>query len=199
MIGKTVGPYRILEKCGEGGMGVFYKALDITLDRIVGLKTLHPELVAKESLRERLEREAKSLARLNHRNIVTIHQYLIDDDIHYIVMEYVEGLTLSEIIASSAPMPFDNAAKLILQVLDAIGYAHKHGLIHRDIKPANILIARDGTVKVTDFGIAKLVDSKHLTRTGQAPGSSCYMAPEQIQGTNVDPRIDIYALGIRYF
>ena len=199
MIGRTFGVYKILEKRGEGGMGVFYKALDQTLDRVVGLKTLHQELVADASFRQRLAREAKSLARLNHPNIVMIHQYLIAEGMHFIVMEYVEGQTLSEVIQAAAPVPFNHAARTFFQVLEAIGYAHQNNVVHRDVKPANIMVTNDGTVKVTDFGIAKLVDSLHQTRTGQLTGSPFYMAPEQVQGAKIDPRTDVYALGVTLF
>ncbi len=199
MIGQTIDIYQILEKGGEGGMGVFYKALDTRLDRIVGLKTLHPELVSDPEFRQKLEREAKSLARLNHPNIVTIFQYLIHDGLHFIVMEYVDGRTLSDVIAEQGPYSFAEAAHLTLQILDAIGYAHKNDVVHRDIKPSNIMVTAEGVVKVTDFGIAKLLDSKQKTRTGQGAGSLFYMSPEQIQHGDIDGRTDIYSLGITLF
>ncbi len=199
MIGKTFDIYTITEKRGEGGMGIFYKAHDERLDRIVGLKTLHPDLVSDPDFVEKLEREAKSLARLNHNNIVTIFQYLICEGHHFIVMEYVEGRTVSEAIADWGPYSFTDAAKIVLQILDAIGYAHKNNVIHRDIKPSNILLDTEGTVKVTDFGIAKLVDSAYKTRTGQAAGSLYYMSPEQIQHGELDGRTDIYSLGATFF
>ncbi len=199
MIGKKFDIYTITEKRGEGGMGIFYKARDERLDRNVGLKTLHPELVSDPDFREKLEREAKSLARLNHNNIVTIYQYLISEGHHFIVMEYVEGRTVGETIADWGAYSFADAAKIVLQILDAIGYAHKNHVIHRDIKPSNILINTEGTVKVTDFGIAKLVDSAHKTRTGQGAGSLYYMSPEQIQHGDIDGRSDIYSLGVTFF
>jgi len=199
VIGQTFDVYKIIEKRGEGGMGVFYKAHDERLDRIVGFKTLHPELFSDPEFRAKLEREAKSLARLNHKNIVTVYQYLIHEGHHFIVMEYVEGRTLSEKIADWGTYSFSDAAKIVLQVLDAIGYAHQQGVIHRDIKPSNIMISDQDEVKVTDFGIAKLLDSAQKTRTGQGAGSLYYMAPEQIQHGDVDGRTDIYALGITFF
>lgn len=199
MIGKTFDIYTITEKRGEGGMGVFYKARDERLDRTVGLKTLHPDLVSDPGFTEKLEREAKSLARLNHSNIVTIYQYLICEGYHFIVMEYVEGRTVEETVADWGPYSFTDAAKIVLQILDAIGYAHKNHVVHRDIKPSNILLDAEGTVKVTDFGIAKLVDSAYKTRTGQAAGSLYYMSPEQIQHGELDGRTDIYSLGVTFF
>jgi len=199
VIGQTFDVYKILEKRGEGGMGVLYKAHDERLDRIVALKTLHAELVSDPEFRKKLGREAKSLARLNHTNIVTIYQYLIHEAHHFIVMEYVEGRTVSEILADWGPYSFPDAARIVLQILDAIGYAHKNGVVHRDIKPSNILINEEDVVKVTDFGIAKLLDAQQKTRTGQGAGSLFYMAPEQIQHGDVDGRTDVYALGITLF
>jgi len=199
VIGQTFDVYKILEKRGEGGMGVLYKAHDERLDRIVALKTLHADLVSDPVFREKLGREAKSLARLNHTNIVTIYQYLIHESHHFIVMEYVEGRTVSEILGDWGPYSFPDAARIVLQILDAIGYAHKNGVVHRDIKPSNILINEADVVKVTDFGIAKLLDAQQKTRTGQGAGSLFYMAPEQIQHGDVDGRTDIYALGITLF
>ena len=198
MIGQTIDVYKILEKRGEGGMGVLYKAWEEGLDRVVALKTLHPDLISDPEFREKLGREAKSLARLNHPNIVTVFRYLIHEGSHFIVMEYVEGRTVAEVIADRGPYTFSDGARVLLQILDALGYAHKNGVVHRDIKPSNILLNSDNVVKVTDFGIAKLLDTEK-TRTVQGAGSLFYMAPEQIQHGNIDGRTDIYAVGVTFF
>ena len=198
MIGQTIDCYKVLEKRGEGGMGVLYKAWEEGLDRSVALKTLHPDLISDPEFREKLGREAKSLARLNHPNIVTIFRYLVHEGSHFIVMEYVEGRTVAEVIADWGPYSFSDAARIMVQMLDALGYAHKNGVVHRDIKPSNILLTGDGVVKVTDFGIAKLLDTEK-TRTIQGAGSLFYMAPEQIQHGDVDGRTDIYAAGVTLF
>jgi len=200
MIGQTFGVYKILEKRGEGGIGVFYKAHDEVLDEIVGLKTLHRELVSDPKFQRDLQAEAKLQARLrDHPHIVRLNHYLIHEGQHFLVMEYVEGHTLSEKIADWGPYTFSDAAKIVLQVLDALGYAHQNGIVHRDIKPSNIMLADEEVVKVTDFGIAKLVDVSQKTRTAQAKGSLFYMAPEQIQRGQIDGRTDIYALGVTLF
>ncbi len=200
MTGEKIGNYSILEKRGEGGMGIFYKAHDDVLDEVVGLKTLHPELVADAEFRRQLQEEAKLQARLRgHPGIVRLNHYLILDDRHYLVMEYVEGHTLSEIINDRGPYSFAEAGPIIVKVLDALNYAHQQGIIHRDIKPSNIMITENGDVKVTDFGIAKLLSGGQQTRTSQVKGSLFYMAPEQIRQQQLDSRTDIYALGVTLY
>ncbi|GAB4321482.1 MAG: hypothetical protein Kow0074_12490 [Candidatus Zixiibacteriota bacterium] len=195
MIGKTFGNYRILEKRGEGGMGMFFRAIDLHLDRIVGLKTLRPELLADPDLRERLHTEARSLARLVHQNIANVLHYLVEDDYHFIVMEFVDGKDLGEIIKESGPIPLDRLALIVPQICAAVSYAHQKNVIHRDLKPSNIMLTSAGEVKVTDFGIAKILGAQSQTRTGVAPGSLHYMAPEQISGGTIDQRSDVYQLG----
>ena len=195
MIGETFGSYKILEKRGEGGMGMFFKAKDLQLDRIVGLKTLRPELLADAALRERLQTEAKSLARLVHQNIANVLHYLVVGENNFIVMEYVEGLDLAEIVRGSGLVPLDRLGSVVAQICEAISYAHSKNVIHRDLKPSNIMITDEWEVKVTDFGIAKILGDKAQTRTGMAAGSLHYMAPEQIRASGVDARTDIYQLG----
>lgn len=195
MIGETFGSYQILEKRGEGGMGMFFKAKDLQLDRIVGLKTLRPELLADKALRERLQTEAKSLARLVHQNIANVLHYLVVGEQSFIVMEYVEGLDLADYVRRSGLVPLERLGPIVAQICAAISYAHSKNVIHRDLKPSNIMITEDWWVKVTDFGIAKILGDTAQTRTGMAAGSLHYMAPEQIRASGVDARTDIYQLG----
>lgn len=199
MIGNTIGDYRILEKRGEGGMGMFFKARDIRLDRLVGLKTIRAELLHDPEVIGRLEEEARSLARLDHPNIARLLHYMVIDDQRYIVMEYVEGSDLSDRLRHDGPLPLELMARLVPQICAAIGYAHNRHVIHRDIKPSNILLTEDGTVKVTDFGIAKILGVSTKTRTGVATGSLPYMAPEQIRGKVIDARTDIYQSGVMLY
>ncbi len=199
MIGNTIGDYRIIEKRGEGGMGMFFKAQDIRLDRFVGIKTIRAELLHEPEILAKLEEEAKSLARLDHPNIARLLHYMVINDLRYIVMEYVEGADLAERLRSGGPLPLELLVQLVPQICSAIGYAHDRGVIHRDIKPSNILMTADNTAKVTDFGIAKILGVSTKTKTGVATGSLPYMAPEQIRGTGVDARTDIYQLGVMFF
>lgn len=199
MIGTTIGDYRILEKRGEGGMGMFFKAQDIRLDRLVGIKTIRGELLHDPEILGKLEEEAKSLARLDHPNIARLLHYMVINEQRYIVMEFVEGSDLAETLRGGGPLSLELMSQLVPQICGAIGYAHKRNVIHRDIKPSNILITGDNTVKVTDFGIAKILGVSTKTKTGVATGSLPYMAPEQIRGTNIDARTDIYQLGVMFF
>jgi len=199
VIGRTFGDYRILEKRGEGGMGMFYRALDLRLDRIVGLKTLRAELVDEPEVLERLQAEAKSLARLDHPNIARLLHYLVAEGQHFIVMEFVDGPDLAAKARQEGLLPLQTLATIVHQICAAIGYAHGKNVIHRDIKPSNVLLTADGTAKVTDFGIAKILGVSARTRTGMATGSLPYMAPEQVRGSGVDARTDIYQLGVTLF
>jgi len=199
VIGKVVGDYRILEKRGEGGMGMFFKAQDIRLDRFVGLKTIRAELLHDPEVLAKLGEEAKSLARLDHPNIARLLHYMVVDDQHYIVMEYVEGQDLAEKLRRDGALTLSELAGILPQICAAIGYAHSRNVIHRDIKPSNLLLTADGTIKVTDFGIAKILGVSTKTKTGVATGSLPYMAPEQIRGGTIDGRTDIYQLGITLF
>lgn len=199
LIGKMIGDYQILEKRGEGGMGMFFRARDIRLDRIVGLKMIRAELLHDPEILAKLEEEARSLARLDHPNIARLLHYIVSESQRCIVMEYVEGSDLAEKLRRDGPFSLDSMAVLVPQVCAAISYAHNRNVIHRDIKPSNMLLTRDKTVKVTDFGIAKILGVSAKTKTGVATGSLPYMAPEQIRGKQIDARTDIYQLGVMVF
>ncbi len=199
MSNEMIGKYEILEKRGEGGFGVLYKAMDPMIERVVALKVLHTQYASNERLSAWFKREAKAMARLNHPNIVTIHSFEIEGDRHFIIMEYVEGSNLDEDIKQSGPMPIDNIIRTALQMVDGFGYAHENGIVHRDIKPSNIMVDSSGKVKITDFGIAKILGDSKLTKTGTGAGSLHYMSPEQIEGRPIDARTDIYSLGITLY
>ncbi|MCI0404582.1 MAG: serine/threonine-protein kinase [candidate division Zixibacteria bacterium] len=197
---KTLGRYEIQEVLGKGAMGTVYKGLDPAIDRLVALKTIRLDAMAEESeiqeLKERLVREAKAAGKLSHPNIVTIYDVGYEGDLQYIAMEYLEGYTLEEIIKRQVVLNFKIVAKLIVQVCDALDYAHDRGIVHRDVKPANIMVMNNFQVKVMDFGIARLETSTSMTQTGIAMGTPNYISPEQLQGKPVDRRSDIFALGV---
>jgi tRNA A-37 threonylcarbamoyl transferase component Bud32 len=192
--------YEILEVLGRGGMGVVYKARQTKLDRLVALKVLPPETSSDPAFAERFGREARALARLNHPNIVTVHDFGQTDGQSYIVMEFVEGASLRQRLRAGRMSP-DEALAVAARVCDALGYAHDEHIVHRDIKPENILLDRRGRVKIADFGLAKLLARKvtdyTLTGPWQVMGTLKYMAPEQVDNPlAVDHRADIYALGV---
>ncbi len=197
---KTLGRYEIQEVLGKGAMGTVYKGLDPAIDRLVALKTIRLDAMADESeiqeLKERLVREAKAAGKLSHPNIVTIYDVGHEGDLQYIAMEYLEGYTLEEIIKRQVVLNYKIVAKLIVQVCDALDYAHDRGIVHRDIKPANIMVMNNFQVKVMDYGIARLETSASMTQTGIAMGTPNYISPEQLQGKPVDRRSDIFALGV---
>ncbi len=195
MIGTSVKDrYRIDTKLGEGGMGVVYKAHDTLLDRAVALKALAPHLFSDQGLK-RLLREAQSAAKLTHPGIVAIYDVLGDGDARHIVMEYVEGKTLRDLL----PMPWREAAGLMAQVFEAIEFAHTHGIIHRDLKPENIIVTPDGRARVMDFGLARSEGRSRMTQTGMVVGTALYMAPEQALQGKADPHSDLYALGCVFY
>ncbi len=190
----------ILELLGQGGMGAVYKARQKKLDRLVALKILPPEVARDSAFAERFLREARSLARLNHPQIVTVHDFGDMDGLYYFTMEYVDGQNLRDLL-QEGPLPPAQARSLAMQICDALQYAHDEGLVHRDIKPENILLDRKGRVKIADFGLAKLVGltPTYLTLTGahEVMGTLLYMAPEQMkQAHSVDHRADLYSLGV---
>ena len=207
MIGKQIGNYKIVEMIGKGGMAVVYRGQHMTLSRrIVAIKMLSTELERDPSFSERFFREAEVMDRLKHPNIVTLYDFIEQENHHFIVMEYVSGTTLNQIIKNaSGPLPFDQVREIFRQVLDAIGYAHKLGIVHRDLKPSNIMINKEGQVKITDFGIARLLAENFeatLTTTGMGIGSPYYMSPEQVLATKEHPitgASDIYSLGITLY
>jgi serine/threonine protein kinase len=195
LIGKTLGQYQITEKIGEGGMAYVYKAYQPSLNRFVAIKILSPEVAKKTRFTERFQREAHSVARLNHPHILAVHDFGVQGGYNYIVMRYVEhSRTLDYLIATGTPL--NKLIDYIIQVADALNYAHEQGIIHRDVKPSNILI--DGKwALLGDFGLVKMseVVSTQLTGTGFSLGTPAYMSPEQVDGIDVDYRTDIYALG----
>jgi serine/threonine-protein kinase len=198
MLGKTVGKYRVLERLGRGGMGIVYKALDETLDREVAIKVLNPDLGDAELLK-RFRAEAISLARLNHSGIATIYELHRHDDDLLMVMEFVRGETLQSLSERLGPLEPPQAAHVCIQILDALAHAHRAGVIHRDLKPANVMITDTGTVKVMDFGIARMLGAEHFTHAGYMMGTPAYMAPEQVLGEAIDGRADIYSVGVVFY
>ena len=190
----------ILELLGRGGMGAVYKARQKNLDRMVALKVIPPEAAKDPAFAERFNREARALARLNHPNIVTVYDFGQTGDLHYLLMEYVDGVNLRQTLRAGKLDPRE-ALAIVPQICDALQYAHDQGVVHRDIKPENVLLDRLGRVKIADFGLAKLLgkgpDDYTLTRTQQVMGTPRYMAPEQIERpSTVDHRADIYSLGV---
>jgi eukaryotic-like serine/threonine-protein kinase len=199
MIGEQVANFRILEKLGEGGMGVVYKGLDVHLERMVAIKMLSPELARNPELVDRFRTEARAQANLNHVNLATLYAFLVEDGNAFIVMEFVEGETFEQLIRRRGPLPPEDAIPWFKQALLGIGAAHRMGIVHRDIKPTNLMLNRQGIVKVMDFGIAKVLGARSVTRTGTQLGTPSYMAPEQIQNRPIDVRTDIYALGMTLY
>jgi predicted Ser/Thr protein kinase len=197
MIGRTVGNYQILEELGRGGMAVVYRAYQASLNRYVAIKVLPPQFAFDREFVERFQREAKAAAGLRHPNIVVIHDVGQEAGTYYIVMEYLEGRTLKQVIEQEGPLPVVRAARIVEQVTAALDYAHQRGFVHRDVKPANIFVGEGDRVTLTDFGIAKAAsETQHLTQTGMLMGTPEYMSPEQAGGGQVDHRTDLYALGV---
>ncbi|NLK20957.1 MAG: Stk1 family PASTA domain-containing Ser/Thr kinase [Epulopiscium sp.] len=188
--------YEIIEKIGAGGMSVVYKAKCNKLQRYVAIKVLREEFVTDEQFVSRFRVEAQAAASLSHPNIVGIYDVGNEDNIHYIVMEYIHGETLKETIASNAPFSSPKVLSIAMDIASALQHAHKKNIIHRDIKPQNILITDEGVLKVADFGIARTLDSSTVVTTGKAIGSVHYFSPEQARGGYVDKNSDIYSLGI---
>jgi hypothetical protein len=199
MIGTQISQYRLLEKLGEGGMGVVYKGVDTMLDRVVAIKLVSAERADNQELLERFKSEARVQATLSHPNIATLYSYLVWEGRAVMVMEYIEGETLQQMIGRRGPIPADIAVPMFKQALLGVGAAHRRGIVHRDIKPANIMINGEGLVKVMDFGIAKVLGAVGTTRTNLRMGTAWYMAPEQVLNRPVDARTDVYALGVTLY
>ncbi len=190
----TIGNYKILKSIGKGGMAHIYTAVQGSLDRIVVIKQLMKNLDGEAQAR--FKREARVCANLNHRNIVEIYDYFREGGEQYLVMEYIEGMSLADIIEKQAPLDPVHAAGIAREVCQALVCAHKNGIIHRDIKPKNILISKDGVVKLTDFGVARDIEAPDLTTTGAIIGTPFYMSPEQAGGGRAGFQSDIFSLGV---
>ncbi len=195
-VGETVGPYKILEHIGQGGMATIYKARHLTLDRDVALKVIHPALKEDPSFQTRLNREASIVAQLHHPGIVTIYDFGESEGIAYIVMRYIQGTTLKAVLQARRLKP-EEVLRIARLIGDALSFAHQHGVLHRDVKPSNILIDDEGQVFLTDFGLARLVTSAESTLTrDMLIGSPHYISPEQAKGERADERSDIYSFGV---
>lgn len=193
------GRYAVQERVGSGGMAEVYRARDDLLGREVAIKVLHERFARDRSFVERFRREAQSAANLNHPNVVSLYDYGADDDTYFIVMEYIDGRSLHDVIEGDGPLMPERAAEIASDVARALERAHSGGLVHRDIKPSNIMITDSGQTKVTDFGIARALGrdgEQTMTQTGMVIGTASYLSPEQAQGNPVDARSDVYALGI---
>src|SRR5688500_7142174 len=209
MTGRRLAHFEVLEKLGEGGMGIVFKARDLHLDRPAAIKLLHPDKLGDPARKSRFIQEAKAASALNHPNIVTIYDIRSGDGQDFIAMEFVDGTPLDELIARK--LRFSEALRYAIQIADALAAAHAAGIVHRDLKPANVMVTRSGLVKILDFGLAKLVEpaaptstdttrtARPLTEEGVIAGSAPYMSPEQAEGKPVDHRSDIFAFGALFY
>ncbi|MBN1810790.1 MAG: serine/threonine protein kinase [Anaerolineae bacterium] len=200
---KTLAHYEILEELGRGGFAVVYRARDTTLDRIVALKVLHPQLTTDPKFVQRFQQEAQAAARLHHPHIVTIHEVGEEAGQHYLAMAFLPGRTLDErLSATRGPLPIELAVSIVEQIADALDTVHQQGLVHRDVKPSNIMVDDEGHAALLDFGIVRAAEGTRLTTTMAVLGTPEYMAPEQADPAEVeeiDWRVDIYALGVVAF
>jgi len=196
--GQMLGPYRIINQIGRGGMATVYKAYQPSVDRYVAIKVLPSQLAESREFATRFQQEARIIAKLEHPHILPVFDYGESDGIAYFVMRYMDAGTLKEKMIEGRPLPLSEIDKLFTQLAGALSYAHGHGVVHRDLKPANVLIDSQGNVFLTDFGIAKILESAspRLTQTDAIMGTPAYISPEQAQGQPVDQRSDIYSLGI---
>lgn len=196
--GQMLGPYQIISQVGEGGMATVYKAYQPSMDRNVAIKVLPGQLAESREFAQRFQQEARIIAKLEHPHILPVFDYGEDDGITYLVMRYLDAGTLRDKMEAGRPLPLDEIDRLFTQLADALSYAHSHGIIHRDLKPTNALIDSQGNLFLTDFGIAKMLESAspRLTQTDAIMGTPAYISPEQAQAVKVNQRSDIYSLGV---
>jgi serine/threonine protein kinase len=200
VIGKVLNNrYKIIELIGRGGMAYVYKAQDLKLNRYVAVKILREEYTENEQFIKKFDRESQAAAGLSDPNIVSVYDVGVDGDVYFIIMEYVDGITLKQYLTQKGRLDYEEATNFIIDIAEALKCAHEHGIIHRDIKPQNIMLTSDLTPKVTDFGIARAITSATITMTNQTMGSVHYISPEQARGGYVDARSDLYSLGIMYY
>jgi formylglycine-generating enzyme required for sulfatase activity len=193
---EKLGKYKIIEEVGRGGFAAVYKAVDTTLDRTVALKCLAPHLLWDPTFVQRFQREAKVAANLDHPNIVTIYEVSQIEGVYFIAMQFLEGRTVGQILEAEGPWPVSRVQAVIEQMASALDYAHVRDFVHRDIKPSNVIVASDGKVTLTDFGLVKAGEGTQLTATGMVFGTPEYMSPEQAEGKKLDAQSDIYSLGV---
>ena len=196
-----LGRFKVIGELGHGAMGIVYKAKDPLIDRTVALKTISLSLAAaeKKEYEARFYQEARAAGCLNHPNIVTIYEVGKSGDLAYIAMEFLQGRELRDILNEEPRIPVNQVLDIAVQVAQGLSYAHEHGIVHRDVKPANIMVARDGHVKIADFGIARMASTSVHTQTGTVLGSPKYMSPEQVLGQSVDQRSDIFSFGVMLY
>ncbi|HWP92288.1 MAG TPA: serine/threonine-protein kinase [Thermodesulfobacteriota bacterium] len=198
MVGKEVGSYRLLEKIGQGGMGIVYKGIHITLEQEVAIKVLSPQFSEDPNMRKRFIKEARIQAKFSHPNVVNLLNYVEEEDEVFLIMEFVNGETLEKRLRRENALAIEEAVSISSSVLQALDFMHSKGVIHRDIKPSNIMFTESGLVKVTDFGIAKVIGEKALTKTGLV-GTFRYMSPELILGEETSVASDVYSFGITFY
>jgi len=196
---QVIGDFELVAKIGEGGMGEVFKGRDPMLERDVAIKSLRPEFAARADILERFRTEAVALARLNHPNIAGVYRFFRHADQYYMVMEFVAGETLDQLVVRRGALPWQEAIRYGIAALNGLEHAHRAGVVHRDIKPANMMVAVDGSLKLMDFGIARILEKMRLTRSGHLIGTLEYMSPEQVQGRDVDARSDLYSLAVVLF